>query len=103
MKGFTYEGWGPGPDHPGENHNSIIRNNLSGKISSNLRTQSIGLPGQNSNNWAGDVRTQLRDPDHLDFRLVPGSQLINSGYYIEGITGEIIEVQEKEISEEQLL
>lgn len=90
MKGFSYEGWGPGPDHPGENHNSIIRNNLSGRISSNLRTQSIGLPGQNSNNWAGDVRTQLRDPEHLDFRLAPGSPLINSGYYIDGITDEMI-------------
>lgn len=90
MKGFSYEGWGPGPEHPGENHNTITRNNLSGQISSNLRTQSIGLPGHNSNNWAGDIRIHLRDPDHFDFRLAPGSPLINSGYYVEGITGELV-------------
>lgn len=86
LKGFIYQGWGPGLDHPDENDKSIIRNNLAGRISSNLSSPTIGLPGKHSNNWAGDVRIHLRDPDHLDFRLAPGSRLIDAGFYIDGIT-----------------
>ncbi|MEX0988198.1 MAG: right-handed parallel beta-helix repeat-containing protein [Bacteroidales bacterium] len=87
LKGFNYQGWGPGIDHPGENDNSITRNNLAGQISSNLRSPSNGLPGKHSNNWTGDVRSQLRDPDNLDFRLSTESRLNDAGYYIDGITG----------------
>ena len=86
LKGYNYPGWGPGLYHPDENDHSTIRNNLAGEISSNLATLSNGLPGKNSNNWSGDVRIPLRDPDRLDFRQAPSSKLIDAGYYIEGIT-----------------
>lgn len=88
LEGFEYPGYGPGIDHPEENDGTVTRNNLAGEISSKLGAPSLGLPGRHSNNWAGDVRTQLRDPDHLDFRPRPESRLIDAGFYVDGITGE---------------
>jgi hypothetical protein len=48
------------------------------------------LPGIASHNWSGveakrDVRTQLRDPDNLDFRPRRGSELIDAGSVEVGI------------------
>lgn len=88
LEGFDYPGFGPGIDHPQENDKTVTRNNLAGQISSKMGAPSIGLPGKHSNNWAGDVRSQLRDPDHLDFRLVPESRLIDAGFFVDGISGE---------------
>ncbi len=86
---YNYETtWGPGADHPDENAHTIIRNNLAGEISSSKKERSLGLPGFHSNNWEGDVRSQLRDPDNLDFRPKPEAAIIDAGYYVPGITGE---------------
>ncbi len=45
----------------------------------------IPLPGIHSNNFVGDVRTQLRDADNRDFRPRQGSELIDAGIPTEGV------------------
>jgi hypothetical protein len=47
------------------------------------------VPGIVDHNWAGnfegaDVRSQLRDPDNLDFRPMKGSDLVDAGIPVEG-------------------
>ncbi|GAG17640.1 unnamed protein product, partial [marine sediment metagenome] len=72
----------------GGNTNSITRNNCGGTITG-WHDGSGGLsdvPGTKSNNWEGDLATQLIDPDNFDFRLKAGSELIDAGYVISGIT-----------------
>ena len=86
LKGYDYSsGWVPGADHPEENDLSITRNNLAGQISSSKALNTIGLPGRHSNNLETDVRKQLRDPDNLDFRPQKEAQVVDAGYYIEGV------------------
>ena len=75
----------------GWNYGTITRNNITNKFSGS-RTQpgqENPVPGIVDHNWAGifkgiDVRTQLRDPDNLDFRPKEGSELIDAGAMIEG-------------------
>jgi len=75
----------------GHNHTTITRNNISNKFSGN-RTKpgkKYPVPGVVDHNWAGDVkeadvRSQLRDPDNLDFRPKKDSELIDAGALIEG-------------------
>jgi hypothetical protein len=70
----------------GRNFSTITRNNVAGMLSGDIRrpASQFPLPGMASHNWSGvdakrDVRTQLRDPDHLDFRPRVSSQLIDAG------------------------
>lgn len=70
----------------GRNFSTITRNNIAGMLSGDIRrpASQFPLPGMASHNWSGvdakrDVRTQLRDPDHLDFRPRVSSQLIDAG------------------------
>lgn len=75
----------------GFNYKTITRNNISNKLSGH-RTQPASehpVPGIVDHNWAGnfkgaDIRSQLRDPDNLDFRPRPGSELIDAGAPVEG-------------------
>ncbi len=91
LKGNDYaQGWGPGADHPDENGQTVTRNNLAGEISSSKFEKSLGLPGLHSNNWQGDVRSQLRDPNHLDFRPKPDAVVVDAGYFIDSITGDYV-------------
>ena len=80
-----YQGWGPGSDHPDENARTITRNNLAGQISSSKAGPSLGLPGLHCNNFPGDVRGQLRDPDNLDFRPKADASVVDAGFYVMGI------------------
>ena len=75
----------------GHNHTTITRNNISNKFSGN-RTKpgkKYPVPGVVDHNWAGDVkeadvRSQLRDPDNLDFRPKKESELVDAGALIKG-------------------
>ncbi len=75
----------------GLNYETVTRNNICNKFSGH-RTQPGSehpVPGIVDHNWAGnfehaDVRTQLRDPDNLDFRPKAGSELIDAGIPVEG-------------------
>ena len=75
----------------GWNYNTITRNNISNKFSAS-RTKpgkDYPVPGIVDHNWSGnfkglDLRTQLRDPDNLDFRPKEGSELVDAGAPIEG-------------------
>lgn len=70
----------------GRNFSTVIRNNIAGMLSGDIRrpVKDFPLPGIASHNWSGveakrDVRTQLRDPDNLDFRPRRGSELVDAG------------------------
>ena len=70
----------------GRNFSTITRNNIAGMLSGDIRrpASQFPLPGMASHNWSGvdakrDVRTQLRDPDNLDFRPRANSELIDAG------------------------
>lgn len=73
----------------GHNHKTITRNNISNKFSGH-RTKPIKkypVPGIVDHNWDGvtlgkDVRSQLRDPDNLDFRPKANSVLVDGGVII---------------------
>ena len=75
----------------GHNHKTITRNNISNKFSGHRtkpRSQ-YPLPGVVDHNWDGvtlgsDIRSQLRDPDNLDFRPKANSSLVDAGTVIEG-------------------
>lgn len=75
----------------GWNYQTITRNNISNKFSGS-RTKpgaEYPVPGIVDHNWTGweeeaDVRSQLRDPDNLDFRPRAGSDLVDAGKPIEG-------------------
>lgn len=87
LEGYDYTlGWVPGADHPLENDKTITRNNLAGQISSSKTRKTLGLPGRHSNNLETDVREQLRDPENLDFRPKEDAQVVDAGYYVEGVT-----------------
>ena len=75
----------------GRNYETITRNNVSNKFSGH-RTKpgtAYHVPGIVDHNWSGnfknaDVRSQLRDPDNLDFRPKKDSDLIDGGALIKG-------------------
>ena len=70
----------------GRNFSTVTRNNIAGMLSGDIRRslKDYPLPGIAGNNWSGvevkrDVRTQLRDPDNLDFRPRKDSELVDAG------------------------
>ena len=75
----------------GRNYETITRNNISNKFSGH-RTKpgkDNPVPGIVDHNWSGnfknaDIRTQLRDPDNLDFRPKKNSELVDAGALIKG-------------------
>jgi len=75
----------------GRNFRTVTRNNVAGALSGH-RTRpgrDFPLPGSADHNWASDVtardiRTQLRDPDNLDFRPRAGSDLVDGGALMDG-------------------
>lgn len=68
-----------------QNEDSLLINNDCRVIASVRRRSDPGIPGDYTNNYLGQD-SQLRDPDHLDFRPAPGSPLIDAGRAVEGIT-----------------
>jgi hypothetical protein len=74
------------------NDQTITRNNAAEKLSGIKGDKGyVPLPGTHSNNWNGfltglGLRTQLRDPDNWDFRPQAGSDLVDAGAVISGIT-----------------
>lgn len=80
-------------DIQGHNHGTLTRNNISNKFSGHRSKpgKKYPVPGVVNNNWDGnalglDVRSQLRDPDNLDFRPKANSQLIDAGLPIKNKT-----------------
>ena len=75
----------------GRNFRTVTRNNIAGTLSGH-RTRpgrDFPIPGAADHNWASnltarDIRTQLRDPDNLDFRPRAGSDLIDGGVLMDG-------------------
>ena len=75
----------------GRNYKTITRNNVANKFSGNRKKpgKDYPVPGIADHNWAGnfkgaDIRTQLRDPDNLDFRPKKDSELVDAGALIKG-------------------
>lgn len=75
----------------GWNLKTVTRNNVCNKISgSRSKPRSkFPVPGIVDHNWAGaelglDVRSQLRDPDNLDFRPRKDSALVDAGIPVKG-------------------
>ena len=77
----------------GHNHGTITRNNISNKFSGHRSKpgKKYPVPGIVEHNWDGvtlglDIRSQLRDPDNLDFRPKANSSLIDAGLAIKNKT-----------------
>ena len=77
----------------GRNYATVTRNNIAGTLSGSRTKPSkdFPVPGIVDHNWSSDVtgrdmRTQLRDPDHLDFRPRAEAELVDSGALLEGYT-----------------
>jgi hypothetical protein len=75
----------------GRNHKTITRNNVSNKFSGHRKKsgKKYPVPGVVDHNWSGnfknaDIRSQLRDPDNLDFRPQKDSELVDAGALIKG-------------------
>jgi len=75
----------------GRNYKTITRNNVSNKFSGHRKKsgKKYPVPGVVDHNWSGnfknaDIRSQLRDPDNLDFRPQKDSELIDAGVLIKG-------------------
>jgi len=75
----------------GWNSGTITRNNISNKFSGSRTLSGLEnpVPGVVDHNWAGiykgaDVRSQLRDPDNMDFRPREKSALVDAGAPVEG-------------------
>ncbi|VGO16896.1 hypothetical protein PDESU_05488 [Pontiella desulfatans] len=69
---------------------TLTRNNAAGKLSGH-RTIYAGIPGSTDHNWNGyvtgtDVKGQLLEPEFRDFRPRAGSDLIDAGTNVAGIT-----------------
>ena len=72
----------PGDGAEGENSHTVTKGNMiqNGACSSIKTPQcQYKLPGDYVNNVKGDVRKVLRDPDNLDFRPQPDSDLASKG------------------------
>lgn len=79
-------------DIQGRNFSTITRNNIAGTFSGHIRKPGADypVPGTVDHNWTSDVtgrdiRTQLRDPDNLDFRPRAGSDLVDAGAIVEDV------------------
>ncbi len=77
----------------GGNMNSTYINNLGAKMSGHRSYSSdqYPVPGEFVHNWNGyetglDIRSQLRDPENLDFRPVEGTEVVDGGLPVEGVT-----------------
>jgi hypothetical protein len=77
----------------GRNDATITRNNVAGTLSGSRTkpAREFPVPGIVDHNWSSDVtgrdiRTQLRDPDHLDFRPRARAELVDKGAPLEGHT-----------------
>jgi hypothetical protein len=75
----------------GHNHKTITRNNLTNKFSGHRVKpgKEYPIPGISDHNWAGnfrnaDMKSQLRDPENLDFRPKKDSDLVDAGASIKG-------------------
>ncbi len=75
----------------GHNHKTITRNNLTNKFSGHRVKpgKDYPIPGIADHNWAGnfrnaDMKSQLRDPENLDFRPRKDSDLVDAGALIKG-------------------
>ncbi|VGO16262.1 hypothetical protein PDESU_04853 [Pontiella desulfatans] len=79
-----------GGDPYSHNTNSITRNNIAPRMGgSNSGINDV--PGTFDHNWnsqatGADIRTQLRDPDNLDFRPLPGADIVDAGTNVPGVT-----------------
>lgn len=75
----------PGSGVETENEHTVTTGNIlqTGACSEENNPTCKHIPGKFTNNVVGDVRSLLRDPDNLDFRPKPGSDLItkNIGPY----------------------
>ena len=72
----------PGDGVKGENSHTVTKGNVlqNGACSSTKIPQcQYDVPGQYDDNVKGDVRNLLRDPDNLDFRPRPDSDLVLKG------------------------
>ena len=76
----------------GRNFSTITRNNIAGTLSGHIKRagREYPVPGLADHNWVSDVeqrdvRSQLRDPDNLDFRPRCDSELIDTGATMEGL------------------
>ena len=72
------------------NTNTITRNNFARQIAGTT-TDGSAVPGVVDHNWDGydlglDIRTQVRDPDNLDFRPLPGADIVDAGTNYPGVT-----------------
>jgi len=72
------------------NTNTITRNNFARQIAGTT-TDGSAVPGIVDHNWDGydlglDIRTQVRDPDNLDFRPLPGADIVDAGTNYPGVT-----------------
>ena len=70
--------------------NTITRNNIAPSIAGTT-TDGDPVPGHYDHNWNGyalgqDIRTQLRDPDNLDYRPIPGADIVDAGVVHPGVT-----------------
>ncbi|MBI9017322.1 MAG: right-handed parallel beta-helix repeat-containing protein [Phycisphaerae bacterium] len=78
----------------GRNFETVTRNNIAGNLSGH-RTKpgkDYPVPGVVDHNWAANfkgrgIRTQLRDPDNLDFRPKAKSELVDAGASIKVYEG----------------
>lgn len=75
----------------GRNYATVTRNNIAGTLSGSRTkpAREFPVPGIVDHNWSSDVkgqdiRTQLRDPDNLDFRPQALSELVDGGAPLEG-------------------
>jgi hypothetical protein len=79
-----------GGEPPVHNLNSITRNNIAPRMGG--QNNSVNdIPGFFDHNWNSqetgeDIRTQLRDPENLDFRPIPGSEIIDGGVVFSNVT-----------------
>jgi hypothetical protein len=76
----------------GLNFSTMTCNNIAGTLSGHITRarREYPVPGLADHNWVSDVeqrnvRSQLRDPDNLDFRPRCDSQLIDTGIPMEGL------------------
>lgn len=69
----------------GININTITKNNCVASLSGHLYSP-MAVPGTVTNNWTGNIYTQLRAPQHYDFRPRVGASIIDGGEAIAGIT-----------------
>ncbi|MDP6637273.1 MAG: right-handed parallel beta-helix repeat-containing protein [Phycisphaerae bacterium] len=78
----------------GANEGTITRNNA-GDLVSGHRRRNVKIRGRCDHNWNGAdkgkrLAGELRDSANLDFRPRSGSELIDSGIAVKGVTGRVV-------------